>query len=154
MLSQLVFDKSVACKLLAFDITQKDVFAWRFILNENILFWMTITSKTISPFCFCVLFSNMYPKIKLMAKNWSDLCNFYSKVIFLEFLIKKIVFMFLCRIWIIDVSQYCENFRKNDQAELVENLSPSYLTYRFLHKLRSFLLWEKVEIFDFLKTND
>ena len=32
--------------------------------------------------------------------------------------------MFLCRIWIIDVSQqYCENFRKIEQAKLVENLS-------------------------------
>ena len=38
--------------------------------------------------------------------------------------------------------------------ELVENLAPSYLPYRFLHDFASFLLWEKVKIFDFLKTND
>ena len=46
------------------------VFAWRFILNENIL--------------FCRLFSNNYPKIKFTAKHWSDLhvCYFYSKVTF------------------------------------------------------------------------
>ena len=37
---------------------------------------------------------------------------------------------------------------------LVENLAPNYLLYRFLHDLASFLLWEKVKIFDFLKTND
>ena len=43
---------------------------------------------------------------------------------------------------------------KNEQSELVENLPPSYLPYRFLHNLHSFLLWEKVKIFDFLKTND
>ena len=30
--------------------------------------------------------------------------------------------------WIIDVSQqYCENFRKIEQAECVENLPPGYL---------------------------
>ena len=36
---------------------------------------------------------------------------------------------------------------------VVENLAPSYLPYRFLHDLASFLLWEKVKIFDFLKIN-
>ena len=39
-------------------------------------------------------------------------------------------------------------------VELIENLAPSYLPYRFLHDLASFLLWEKMKIFDFLKTND
>ena len=39
-------------------------FAWRFILNENILF----LSKTICLFCFPVLFSNIYHKIKFTAK--------------------------------------------------------------------------------------
>ena len=39
-----------------FDITRKDVFAWRFILNENILFWLTISYQkqfvfSISVFC-------------------------------------------------------------------------------------------------------
>ena len=36
----------------------------------------------------------MYPKIKFATKNWSDECNFYSKVIFLEFLSEKIFFIF------------------------------------------------------------
>ena len=36
----------------------------------------------------------MYPKIKLTAKSLPDLCNFYSKVIFLEFLSEKIVLLF------------------------------------------------------------
>ena len=126
-----------------FDITRKDVFCLAFyferkyfVLNDHIL------SETICLFCFCVLFSNMYPKIKFMTKIWSDLCNFYSKVIFLEFLIKKVIFIFLCRNWFIGVSQqYCENFRKIKQAELVENLPPSYLPYRFLHNLHSFFYY-------------
>ena len=96
----------------------KTVFAWCFILKENILFWSIISyQKQFVFFCFCVLFSNIYPKIKFMAKNWSDLCNFYSKVIFLEFLSEKVFFNFLCWIRIIDISQqYCENFRKIEQA--------------------------------------
>ena len=44
--------------------------------------------------------------------------------------------------------------KKFEQAELVESLSQSYLPYRFLHNLHSFLLLEKIKIFDFLKTND
>ena len=37
----------------------------------------------------------------------------------LEFLSKKMFFIFLCWNWIIDVlQQYCENFRKIEQAEL------------------------------------
>ena len=74
---------------------------------------------------------------------------------FLEFLSKKTFFIILCLIWISDVlRQYCENFRKIEQEEHVENLAPSYLPYKFRHHLASFLLWEKVKIFDFLKTNN
>ena len=51
-----------------------------------------------------------------------------------------------------DVSQqYYENFRKNEQAILVENLPPIYLPYRFLHNLHLFLLWEKVKILEYFK---
>ena len=72
----------------------------------------------------------------------------------MDFLSKKIFLTLLCWIKINDVlQQYCENFRKIEQGELVENLSPSYLPYTFLHYLASFLLWEKVKIFDFFKTN-
>ena len=139
-----------------FDISWKDVFClafyfkWKcFVLIDHILL------ETICLLCFCVLFSNIYTKIKVTAKSWPDLCNFYSKVIFLQFLSKKIFITFLCWIWIIDVlKQYCENFRKIEQVELVENLAPSYLPYRFLYGLASFLLWGKVKIFDILKTND
>ena len=50
-------------------------------------------SETICLFYFGVLFSNFYSKIEFTAKNWSDLCNFYSKVNFLDFLSKKISFI-------------------------------------------------------------
>ena len=77
------------------------LFAWRFILNEKHFVLIDhILSKTICFFCFCVLFSNIYPKIKFLAKDWSGLCNFYNKVVFflfflfLEFLSKKICLLF------------------------------------------------------------
>ena len=62
---------------------------WKyFVLIDHIL-W-----ETICLFCFCVLFSNMYPKIKFIAKNWSDLCNFYSRMIFLNFCLRKYFLIF------------------------------------------------------------
>ena len=79
--------------------------------------------------------------------------QFYSSD-FLDFLSKKIFLIFLCQICFIYVSQqYCENFRKIEQAELVENLPQSYLLYRFLHNLNLFLLWEKWKYLIFSKTN-
>ena len=37
----------------------------------------------------------MYPKIKFIAKNWSDLCNFYSKVFqFWNFCLRKYCLLF------------------------------------------------------------
>ena len=130
-----------------FDITRKDVFLL------GILFKMKIfCSETICLFCFCVLFSNIYPKIKFMSKNWSDLCNFYSKVIFWNFCLRKYFFTFLCWIWIIDASQqYCENFKKIEQAELIENLPPSYLPNRFLHNWHQFITMGKSENIWFFK---
>ena len=66
-----------------FDISRKDVLCLAFYLKWKYFVLIDyMLSETICLFCFCVLFSNMYPKIKFIAKNWSDLCNFYSKVIF------------------------------------------------------------------------
>ena len=73
-----------------FDISWKDVFClafyfkWTsFVLTDHIL------SETICLFYFCVLFSNIYTKIKFTAKSWSDLYNFNSKVIFWNFYLRK-----------------------------------------------------------------
>ena len=78
-----------------FNISWKDVFClafyfkWKyFVLTDHIL------SETICLFCFCVLFSNIYTKIKATAKSWSDLCNFYSKVIFCNFCPRKYFLLF------------------------------------------------------------
>ena len=80
-------------------------------LNKDILFWLTISyQKPFFCFWFCLFLSNIYSKVKFMAKQWSYRCKFYSKVIFFfNFCLRKYFVS-----WIIDVSQqYCENFRKN-----------------------------------------
>ena len=78
-----------------FDISWKDIFClvfyfeWKyFVLIDH------IQSETICLFCFSVLLSNIYSKIKFTAKNWSDLCNFYSKVIFWSFCLRKYFLLF------------------------------------------------------------
>ena len=78
-----------------FDISRKDVFCLAFSLKWKYFALIDhILSETICLFWFCVLFSNMYPKIKFFAKNWSDLCNFYSKRIFLNFCLRKYFLLF------------------------------------------------------------
>ena len=78
-----------------FDISRIDVFCLAFYLKWKYFVLIDyIVSETICLFCFCVLFSNMYPKIKFIAKTWSDLCNFYSKVIFLNFCLSKYFLLF------------------------------------------------------------
>ena len=79
-------------------------FALRFILHENILFWMTISYQ--KPFVFSVsVFCSQICTLKLNLGPKNDLAYAISIVNWLlEFFIKTTVFMFLCRIWIIDFS--------------------------------------------------
>ena len=97
---------------------ERPFYAWRFILNENVLFWLTISYQKLFVvfffcffffFCFLLLFffcflfhfcglisnTRIYSKIKLMTKNWSDLCNFYSKMIFWNF--DKVFLLFFAK---------------------------------------------------------
>ena len=91
----------------------------------------------------------MYPKIKFITKNWSDLCNFYSKVIFWNFCLRKYFFYFS----LLNLNNIVKISEKIEQVELVENLTLSYLPYKFLYNLHSFLVWEKVKIFVFFKNH-
>ena len=89
----------------------------------------------------------MYPSIKCTTKHWCDLCHFYiyGKVIFFFFFfffffcLKNIFLLFFAEfeLSMFHISErYFENFRKFEQAELVENLPSIYLPYRFLHNLK------------------
>ena len=81
----------------------------------------------------------MHPKIKFMAKNWSDLFNFYRKVIFWNFCLRKYFLFFFAEFEFL----MFYNFKTIEQMELVENLPSSYLPYRFLLNLLSFLQEKK-----------
>ena len=71
-----------------FDIARKDFFLLCVLFQMKIFCpeWLYF-AEAICLFCFffCILFSNVYPKIKFTATNLSDLCNFYSKVIVRKF---------------------------------------------------------------------
>ena len=53
----------------------KIFFAWRFTLNDYILFWLTLSYQKLF-FLLCALFSNKNLKIKFIAKHWYDLYQF------------------------------------------------------------------------------
>ena len=69
-------------------------FAWRFMLKENILFWLSISYQ--KP--FVCLFLNIDPEIKFLAENCSGLCNFWSKkscFFYLRFFSRLILIIFI-----------------------------------------------------------
>ena len=108
---------------------------------------MTISYQ--KPFVFSVsvfLFSNINPKIKFTAKNWPDLCNVYSKVMVLNFSLRKYFVLFFAEFKLLMFhNNIVKISEKNEQAELVENLPPSYLPYISLHNLHvhPFFRWGK-----------
>ena len=100
------FRRSTKWAYYPFNITRKDIFCsafyfkWKyFVLNDHIL------SETICLFCSCVFFSNMFPKIKFTA-------NFYSKVIFFIFCLRKYLLLYfaefqllMCHNSIVNISE-------------------------------------------------
>ena len=70
-------------------------------------------SETICLLCFCVLFSNIYTKIKFAAKSWSDLCNFYSTVMFLNFCLRKYFLLFFPEFELLKFYNNIVKFQKN-----------------------------------------
>ena len=130
----------------------------------NILYVLVdhILSGTICPFCFCVLFANMYPKIKFTTKNLSYAIS-VEKFLFILFLFhiffffffffflifcQRIIFFLLCfaefEIFM-SHNHIMNRFRKTELVDLVGNLPPSYLPYRFLRNLHYFFNMAKRE---------
>ena len=71
----------------------------------GVLFWMKIFCSNWPYlirnhlfFMFLSLFSNIYTKIKVSAKNLSDLRKFYSKVIFWDFCPRKYFLLFFAEL--------------------------------------------------------
>ena len=95
-------------------------FAWRFISNENILFWLTISYQ--KPFVLYVsVFYNITKKLKLRPKVGPDLSNFYSKVIFFNFCLRKYFLRFFAEF---ELLMFYNNIvkisEKIEQVKLVE----------------------------------
>ena len=104
---------------------------------------------SVSAFCFQIftLTLNLRPKIGLTNANST------VKRFFFYFLSKKIFLLFFAEFKLLMFhNNILKISEKIEKAELVENLRGSYLPYRFLHNLRSFLLWEQVKKFDFKNT--
>ena len=133
--------------LLSFWHHLESFLAWSFILND-FFFWLTISYK--KPFCFCVLFSNIYSKTEFTVINWSGLCNFYSKVIFLNFCLRKYFLLSFSKFKLLifhnNIMKISEKLNKQNLLKICFQVTyPS----DFFNNLHSFLLWEKVKIFIF-----
>ena len=135
-----------------FDITWEDIFClafylkWKyFILIDHILLRTINSVFSLSVFCsqICTLKLNLQPK-------FGQTCNFYSKVFFGIFVLGNIFNFFLLNLNYWCFTTILWNFRKIEEAKLVENLRTSYLPYEFQHNLHSFLLRGKSENIWFL----
>ena len=139
------------------NISQTDFFCLVFYLKWNYFVLIDhILSKNICLFCFCVLFSKMYPKIKFMAKNWSDLCNFYNKVIFWNSYLRKYFLLFFAEFeFLVFHNNIVKIPEKLNKQNLLKICLPVTYPTNFCRLLHSILLWEKVKIFVafFLKKN-
>ena len=131
-----------------------------FILNENSLFWLTISYQ--KPFVFSVFVScNQMCTLKLNLRPKIDLTYAVSTVKWFFFIWEFFFFFFFFFFF----TEFKWLMFHNNTVKISEKKwtsgtcwkSPSKLPslpYRFLHNLHSFLLWEKVKRFEFLKINN
>ena len=134
----------------------KTFFARRFILNEDILFWLAISYQkpfvfSVSVFCsqICTLKLNLVPKIGLTYASsivkWFFL-NFYLRIYFYFSSLNLNYWCFTTILW---------KIQKNWTSGTCWKSAPRYLPYRFLHNLHSLLQWGKKwkYLIFFFKTN-
>ena len=129
-----------------FDITQKDVFCLAFYFEWKYFDLVGhILSETICLFCFCVLFSNWYPKTKFTAINWPDRFNSYSKLIFRILYVRNYFSFFAAGLRLLmshnNIVKITEKLNKrNLWKTCLQNTFPTDL-----HNLHSILLWKTVK---------
>ena len=109
-----------------FDISWKDVFAWRFILNENILFWLTISNQ--KPFVFYVsVFCSQIFTQKLKLRTKVDLTYAISIVkcfcfVFLNFCLRKYFLLFFAEFKLLmfdnNIEKSSEKLNKSNLLEI------------------------------------
>ena len=136
----------------------KTFFVWRFFLNENILFWLTISYQTLFVFSVSVFCSQIFTvKLNLRSKIGLAYAISIVKWFFWDVLSKKIFFYFS----LLTFNYWCFTTtlwkfqKKNEQAELVEILPPSYMSYPtdFCIICIPFYYGKSENIWFFLKTN-
>ena len=116
--------------VLSISRVKKEVFRLAFYFKWNYWFLIdNILSGTICLYCFFALFSNVYSKINFMAKNGSDPCIFYCKLLFFFFGIFLLENIFCFSLWILNYILW--KFQNFKLGELVENLPHVYLPYQF-----------------------
>ena len=153
----LLLYKSICCWYYCpFNIIRKDVFrlAFNFKWKYFVLIY-PILSETICLFCFCILVSNIYPKIKFTAKNWPDLCNFNSKVIFWNFCLRKYFLLFFAEFELLmfhnNIVKISEKLNKWNLLKICHQITyPIDFCIICVH----FYYGKKWKYFDFLKTNE
>ena len=129
--------------------------AWRFILNKIFFLIDRILSETFCLFYFRVLFSNINPKIKFKAKIWFDLYNFFSKVIFFNFCLRKYFLLFFAEFELLmfhnTIVKISEKLNKRNLLKMCLQVAyPTDFCRIYIH----FYYGKKKKIFDFLKTID
>ena len=137
----------------------KTFFAWHFILNENILFWLTIFYQkpfVFSVSVFCSLMStlkfNLRPKIGLTYAI--SIVKWVCFFCFVFFIWENILYFSLLNSNYWCFTTVLWKFQKNWTSRTCWKSASKCLLYRILHNLHSFLQWRKVIILDFLKAND
>ena len=116
----------------------KTVFAWRFILNQNILFWLTISYQ--KPFVFSVsVFCSQIFTLKLNLR-WKIGLTYAISIVkwFFEIFVRENIFYFS----LLNLNYWCFTtilwkFQKKWTSRTSWKLAPRYLPYRFLHDLAS-----------------
>ena len=130
-----------------FDITWKDVFCLAFY----IFFWLTIyLIRNHLPFLFLCFVLKYLLKIKFTAKNWSDLCHFYSKVIFWIFCLRKYSLLFFVEFELLmfqnNIVEISEKLNKQNLLKICLQVTyPTDFCIICIH----FYYWKKWKYLDF-----
>ena len=139
-----------------FDSPRKMFFAWCLILNENILFWLTISYQITFVFLFlcfvlqiCILKLNLWPKIGLTYAisivKWFFGIFVCENMFYFSFLILN-YWCLTTILW-----QFHKKWTSGTYWKSASNLPTLQIS---AYKFAFIFTMGKVKIFDFLKTND
>ena len=113
-----------------------------FLINRFCSEWSYLIRNLF--FCFCVLFSKIYPNTKFHLEGmfWSPVMCF---IIYLWLFFFLFFFFFLFSLVIVNYLYSRQYFEKSENWNKRTCWKPAlcFHALQFLHKLKAFLLWEK-----------